>query len=42
MYGEMLSGFVALGRAPKAWRAVPPGHPFIGRSLEGLLVLNRP
>jgi hypothetical protein len=37
-----LSGFVALGKAPRSWGDVPPNHPLVGRAASGLLVLNRP
>jgi hypothetical protein len=36
-----LRSFVAMGRAPASWAGVPPSHPFIGRSPDGSLVLNR-
>jgi hypothetical protein len=37
-----LSSFVALGKAPRGWRRVPPDHPFVGRTGRGRLRLNGP
>jgi hypothetical protein len=36
-----LRSFVAMGRAPASWAGVPPSHPFLGRSPDGSLALNR-
>ena len=36
-----ISNFVAQGDAPKGWGGVAGDHPFIGRTADNKLVLNR-